>query len=225
VTDNTQLALVERVLREEGIEWNDLRRRCDQIVLFGSWAVSAQDKESDLDLLCVGFGRRLKTRRLDLVWCAPEFLLSQEWLGSELASHISKFGVWLHGHDNWRKYARISEDVICVKRHLIRCRVGALQRMWQRLAPDYRVKHVVKFRRDVQRLVLMKAGIPTPPNRLLDERWVNLGASRAALLRLLHESDEPELIDAGQLTLICDLLAEVDWRKERRTLSSIPQAE
>jgi len=202
------------MLREQGIDWDDLQSECDQIVLFGSRAVGAETKHSDVDLLCVGFGRRLKTEEVDLVWYTPEFILSPKWLGSELASHIAAFGVWLHGHDNWSKYVKVSEDAIDFKRHLICRRIAAMQRTWQHLAPDYRVKHVVKLRRDLQRLVIMKAGRAIPATPILDDEWVRMGSSCKAFLELLSESGEPELIRASQLRLIRDHLPRLDWRYE-----------
>jgi Nucleotidyltransferase domain len=212
VATDFQRESVKTILCEQGIDWGDLRSRCVQIVLFGSRAVGAETKHSDVDLLCVGFGRRLKTDEVDLVWYTPEFILIPKWLGSELASHIAEFGVWLHGEDNWSKLVKISEDAIDFKRHLICRRIAAMERTWQQLAPDYRVKHVVKLRRDLQRFLILKAGRAIPATPTLDDQWVRMGSNSEAFLELLSDSKEPDLIAADQLRMIREYLPRLDWR-------------
>src|SRR6266851_2503778 len=73
--------------------------------------------DSDLDLLIVTpQKRRLFAAGLDCVLIAPEEIDSSFWLGSELASHIAKYGNWIKGPGEWRdrKSTRLNSSHITI---------------------------------------------------------------------------------------------------------------
>src|SRR5436190_23090781 len=88
-------------LELEGLSWLDLQAQASQIILFGSYALSLETEASDLDLLCVGRGKRFKSATLHVIWVSEERTTSDDWLGSELATHICAYGKWLKGENTW----------------------------------------------------------------------------------------------------------------------------
>ncbi len=154
----TNLHLVRAALRTHGIAWSDLCSSATQVILFGSTGCGLATTDSDIDLLCVGEGERLRSMRLDVKWITREKLHSTQWLHSELATHIASFGDWLHGDDDWSGSAEITSRTREFKRRLLRGRIAGLRNRWLFLAPPYRRKHVAKVRRDLQRLAVTRAG-------------------------------------------------------------------
>src|SRR5687767_2900159 len=84
-----------------------LIRHSDELVLFGSRAAKLHGRFSDWDVLCVSpalpaiLGRSLASRGrtplrrgfvLDVVYVPSMRLLTDQWLGCELASHVSGYG-------------------------------------------------------------------------------------------------------------------------------------
>lgn len=167
-------AAARSALSSSGISLDQLEKEASQVVVFGSWAAGLQRPSSDVDLLCVGNGKRMKKRRVDLVWLSPASRFHERWLGSELANHIAKWGVWVVGEDDWSDRVFISERSIAFKRRLIERRAEKLALRWRFLADEYRRKHVVKLRRDIQRLDSMLGGDPVEPTALLDASWTTL---------------------------------------------------
>lgn len=218
-----------RALEMRHVHWPALTKTSEQIVLFGSWSVAAERRDSDIDLFCVGNGARCKTRQVDIVYSNPLSLRKRSWLGSELANHIAKYGVWLHGQDDWTAGAFISAQALDFKRRLVRARVRALQRLWLKLGTDYRIKHVIKLRRDVQRLMLMhsrKAVMPTP---LLDKWWQHVDPSSTCFHRMLQAIGEGRLLNKSQLELIADYLPRLNWEhsnaRAAHQLQAVPRLE
>jgi predicted nucleotidyltransferase len=214
--DQERRSWVVSQLAKRGIDWAELKMKNQEIVLFGSWAVGAETPSADMDLFCVGQSLRKKTALLDLVCYPSSVVTGERWLGSELANHIASFGVWLCGESTWRTRTFVSGRSLAYKRVLIRGRMTGTQRLWRSLGDEYRVKHVVKLRRDIQRLALMKAGRPVEPSPWLDRRWVVSGASAEALEALMRESGEKTLLAASELRVIAPYLGRSDWRTEVR---------
>src|SRR5262249_29459245 len=90
-----------------------------EVVLFGSRSINMHRSDSDFDLFCIGEGKRIKTKSLDVLWLTPSSLNQQEWLGSELASHIASFGVWLKGVGGWRSRVQASDSSVRLKQRQI----------------------------------------------------------------------------------------------------------
>lgn len=197
-------------LAAEGISWSSLILTADQIVLFGSTAMGLEEKDSDIDLLCVGAGRRTKSRTLDIKWVSREKLFSDRWLCSELATHIAAFGVWLYGTDDWSEKARVTEETVVWKRRLLTGRSKMMASSWRLLDKSYRLKHAVKLRRDLQRLEILKARHPVVPTPLLDFLWRDVLDKRARIGGIVEDDPirdvlcpktlacfEPELLQNG----------------------------
>ncbi len=118
--------LVRKAVRSADLDWSHLRKSAKQIILFGSYACGTHTSESDVDLLCVGHGRRLKRRALHLLWVDESTLRDPKWLGSELAWHVSRCGIWLKGANDWARLAIPSTEAVQRKRKRILTRAEGL---------------------------------------------------------------------------------------------------
>jgi len=203
---------ISSALSVHSLSLDKLTQSAEQVVVFGSWALGAERVTSDVDLFCVGNGNRLKKNFADIVWMVPDDVMKPKWLGSELANHIAKYGIWLKGKGDWRKSVFVSAKSVSFKKLLIRSRVNALEKLWDTLGREYRIKHVVKLRRDVQRLTLMLKGKAVEPSPWLDLRWIRLGRDRAALMKLLTRCGVVEMISPRQWRLFGPYLRFSDWQ-------------
>ena len=178
-----------RTLVAHGISLADLERQASQIVLFGSRAGGVARTDSDWDLLCIGEGVSTRSRHLDLVWIPAERIVHEAWLGSELATHVAAYGRWLAGEDTWSHRAHVSAWAAEAKRRSAQRRLGELERLWPRLLPSRRAKHLRRLRREVQRFELLRGGHAVPPSRILDEAWDSqaVAGPRELLARLRRE--------------------------------------
>src|SRR5437868_371287 len=94
----TELMLaIDRAAAKAQVDWHSQYSRAEQVIVFGSFAVGVQRKESDIDVLCVGNGRTVSKPSLHLLWVSPADLDKHIRHGTELACHISAYGVWLKG--------------------------------------------------------------------------------------------------------------------------------
>jgi hypothetical protein len=175
---------LHEVLDRYGLEWADLLSRTEQIILFGSRAAGVERQDSDFDLLCVGTGRQVKRRELDVVWVEPARLRSREWLGSELAGHVARYGRWLKGEPDWVGSVWRSREALESKRERIQYRLEALAECVERLAPPYQRKYLVLLRRDLQRYECLHEGIVIPPTAHLDSAWQQVGNPEGRILEL-----------------------------------------
>jgi hypothetical protein len=180
-------AEIDRILRPIGLAWGPLEQRASQIILFGSRAANVAKDESDWDLLLVGDGKAVRTRHLDIIWVSPEMILSDLWLGSELASHVAAFGQWMIGPDEWCRNVHISAAAVERKRTGVEFQFEELSKVWPSLLPRAKTRHMTRLRRDIQRLMLLSAGEAIPPSHYLDNAWMKHRPPREDLLRLrLH---------------------------------------
>jgi hypothetical protein len=178
-------AELDGILRPAGLTWQSLERGASQVVLFGSRAADVAKEESDWDLLIVGAGKAVHTRRIDLVWISPERLRSARWLGYELASHVAACGRWMLGRDDWRINVRISRAAVERKRAGVEFQLEELRMIWASLLPRARARHITRLRRDVQRLALLRDGTAVPPRHHLDVAWLQHASPREDLPELL----------------------------------------
>ena len=168
-----------RTVRSAGLDWSRIYRNATQIIVFGSRAASAATKTSDLDLLCIGHGRRHKSKWLHIIWIPKCQLRSEEWLGSELATHVAACGKWIKGERDWALNTSPSPEAASRKLQRVRARALAIRDYWDNLLPDYRTRQLTKLRRDLQRFLLMRAGKPPVAAPLLDRAWSRLGGDAA----------------------------------------------
>ena len=181
-----------RALHEQQLSWSELGSRASQVILFGSRAAGVARTDSDWDLLCVGEGTSIHNRVIDIVWISPAQLTTARWLGSELASHVAAYGQWLIGKDSWSHLVRLSPEAIHHKRQSILSQLSELKRLWPRLAPGLRAKHLRRLRRGVQRLQCLSEDRAVPPTRMLDDLWDQSGLP----------PEEPELLWKEALRIV-----------------------
>src|ERR1017187_246830 len=94
-------SLLNRVLLEAGLSSAALFKSAHQVIVFGSHGSGSASGDSDLDVLCIGRGRGYKSKSLHIIWIEPKLLRDPIWLGSELATHVGSYGVWLKGSKAW----------------------------------------------------------------------------------------------------------------------------
>lgn len=156
-----------------------------EIVIFGSRAVGVHRPDSDLDVLLVGANMgRPRVAGIDFVVLRSEELASPRWLGSELASHIAKYGKWIKGRGSWTHEVHLSDRAATRKQARI---VGLLMRApkwWSKLHPVFHTKYKLTIRRELQRLDLMRRKIPVPPTRTLDLDWDQHRSARDYLVEV-----------------------------------------
>jgi hypothetical protein len=163
-------------LRELGLD-QAILAGASQVVIFGSCATGLEAPDSDLDVLCVGNGPRFKSHSLDLCWISEKSICEDKWLGSELAGHVARYGIWLSGKDHWRIGTFTSRDAIERKRKRIVSLSRTVNRLWDRLHPIFRSQYNVTIRRELQRLKRLEEQVQIPPTRVLDDEWQTEGHS------------------------------------------------
>ncbi|MBB5063117.1 nucleotidyltransferase domain-containing protein [Granulicella mallensis] len=150
----------------------EIRRRLDaahEIVIFGSFAAHLQHAESDLDVFCVGESRtHFKSPLIELMILPEHDVFSEIWLGSELANHISNFGIPLGSHPDWFSLTRVGPLSVTRKEKRISAYVRSLERHWGLLSDQAKLHYGVKIRRELQRLQFLQNGQAVPPTKLLD---------------------------------------------------------
>ena len=152
-----------------------------EIVAFGSRAAGVSTDASDLDVLVIGsLSRRTKRLGLDLVRIASREISTPEWLSSELATHISMYGVWLKGSGLWRDRVSVDTRTVATKTRRLLSLIRATEIYWAQLHPSIRRKYKTTLRREFQRLDLLLGGEAIPPTPMLDGS--PLGASSSALM-------------------------------------------
>jgi hypothetical protein len=182
--------LIKTVTERMSRDGRDLAHldRAREVVVFGSYASGLNTPESDIDVLCIGSGPRLKSRNLDLLWIAEHKLGGTEWLGSELAGHIAKYGVWVRGDGSWRTSVFSGAHSIETKRKRVISLSRTAIHFWSRLHSTFQHQYDLAIRRELQRLELLLKHFQIPPTKVLDNDWCN---NRTSVLRL--KSSIPEL--------------------------------
>jgi predicted nucleotidyltransferase len=178
---------LRRRIATSGLNWSDFSKRATEIVVFGSRAVGVNQEASDLDVLVVGNGaRRTKRGGLDVIRVSSLDLASPNWLDSELAGHISKYGVWLKGGGQWRSQVSWRGEAENAKERRLVSLVQSVKYSWKQLHPAFQFKYGVTIRRELQRLLLLRNAVPIPPTPVLDAEW---HAGRPGREALLHVSN------------------------------------
>ena len=186
IESNLNRCLQHRLLKAK-LSWADVSRSASEIIAFGSRAAGVNRKASDLDVLFVGDGvRRMKGFGLDVVCISSVELASPNWLDSELAGHISKYGIWLKGSGQWRNQVFIGSEAESKKERRLVSLVRSVKRSWPRLHPAFQFKYRLTIRRELQRLTLLRAAVPIPPTPVLDADWQAGKSERDVLLQVPH---------------------------------------
>ena len=167
-----------------GLSVADLQRSAEQIVLFGSRGAQVSRVDSDWDILVIGDGCSRHTPMIDLVWVSPREVATEAWLASELAGHVARWGVWIHGAPHWTAAVTCGAAAADRKARRLASRVAALERAWDLLPTAYRREQQVMVRRDLQRHATLARAEAVPPSSMLDRAWSGCRAPCDELLRL-----------------------------------------
>ena len=169
---------------------DELICEASEVAIFGSRAVGVQRSDSDLDVLIVtNQKRRVFAFGLDCVLITAEDIDSSFWLGSELASHVAKYGNWVKGSGEWRRNVCLSDRAIIRKQKRIFSLLRNSAQRWPRLHPVFQMKYRTTIRRELQRLRLLLNRLPIPPTPLLDSEWQGGRESAAELFQLAINVD------------------------------------
>jgi hypothetical protein len=148
-----------------------LLNSASEIMVFGSRAAGVHAYDSDLDVLCFGRGGRLKTPALDLLWVPESAMCNEDWLGSELATHIAQYGICLRGQATWQSLVCFGAKATKQKLRRINAILNAVSRGWSRLHPVFRRRYQTTIRREIQRYGRLVEHVAVPPTPLLDREW------------------------------------------------------
>lgn len=182
--------LIEVVIERMTRDGRDIAHlnRAREVVVFGSYASGLNTSESDIDVLCIGSGPRLKSRTLDLSWVPEDRLEGKEWLGSELAGHIATFGVWVRGDGSWRHSVFGGTPAIERKTKRIISISRTANHFWTKLHSTFQNQYDISIRRELQRLELLLNNFQIPPTKVLDDEWRH--GKRAGVLKLRNSIAE-----------------------------------
>jgi len=180
--------------------------RATEIVVFGSMAAGLDGPKSDIDVLCIGNRECIvKTDSLDLIIVAHDAMKSPRWLQSELATHVSQYGVWIRGSPEWLVRTQVGPQAVEEKRRRVAAFMKYLPASWLALEEGFRRKYSLKVRREAQRLLLLERGVPVPPTRLLDAHWDRFSDSPHEIYECLSSSSRDR-----RSPFLRDFLARVD---------------
>ena len=149
--------------------FHDVAKTSSEIVIFGSYAVGCESMDSDIDVLFVGEGKRIKTRKLDFIWINPKKLQQRSWLGSELANHIANYGVWAKGSGQWRGNVFVSEASVLKKKESIYVRLIHLYLKRNSLSHNSLKRLFIKVLLDFYRLTLLMGKKAIPPTKVVGD--------------------------------------------------------
>ncbi|MDB6093350.1 MAG: hypothetical protein JWM32_912 [Verrucomicrobia bacterium] len=145
-------------------------RQASEVIAIGSGADGSIGPYSDLDLIFIGDGKRLKTRRLDFMWVRPKQLSAQSWLGSELANHAARYGKWLKGDGKWRSEVFIGDFSVSNKCERILIRISRVYLKRRLLREETMAELLAPAVLDMQRAVILAQGEATPPTAIVARR-------------------------------------------------------
>ena len=145
------------------------KNRIAEIVIFGSRAALVNRRNSDWDILLVGFGEFGPIpNNVDLVNISYEQVLSREWLGSELAGHIAAYGQWITGSSSWAASTFFSAESRRRKATRIVRRFSTILERWNDMTAEHQNRMAILVRRDIQRYKCLVSGRAVPPGAILD---------------------------------------------------------
>jgi predicted nucleotidyltransferase len=176
---------LSQLLDDASIDLEALVSRGSSVWIFGSRASSCAREDSDWDLLIVDNGvidlvrqRTSKRSRLDLVFI--DSAVFEHWCGSELASHVAKYG---HALSASRKIIARPVEAAGQKQRVVKERAILLERLWTLLPPAQQARELDRIRRDAQRAWHLVNGLGVPPTAFLDDQWaVLVDAEKRAVL-------------------------------------------
>lgn len=157
----------------------------NEVILFGSYAMECDTAGSDIDMLFVCNEKNYKDEYLDFMCVSEERLHLKSWLGSELANHIAKYGIWLKGSGNWKTSVFISKSSVDRKKIKILTR---LSHLWVKQVNADRSLLISLFEDiilDSYRLILLEDGRAIPASAIV--RTMFLGDKQNIFVRLAED--------------------------------------
>lgn len=140
----------------------DSLERADEVVVFGSFARGVEGPTSDLDVLAIGDGKRLKTRSFDLVFVSSDTRAQRWWLGGELAGHVATYGIWIQGSPTWRDQVFVSDWSLRKKNLRIISMLSDIYVRRRLLSPQHTTRLLERAVLEVARYDLLKEGTFIP---------------------------------------------------------------
>lgn len=197
------LEKAEKIFPSFKMEFDNCYNKSEQVIIFGSFASECENERSDIDILFIGGQKRRLSRWLDFIWLRPEKLYSWSWLGSELASHISKYGVWVKGDDSWKERVFFSKAAITRKKEKILFRLVHILVKKESLSLESKKDLFIKVIMNCHRLKLLNNHIAIPPTAI---------SARAIVqepLNLLSEMLEDKMLGPTFGTILKDIFPQM----------------
>lgn len=177
--------------------------RCSEAILFGSFAMERDTKDSDVDILFVSDEKSYKDNDIDFICIPPEKLKLKSWLGSELANHISKYGIWLKGAGGWKQSVFVSKNATDRKKIKI---LSRLSHIWvtERNA-EYELLFLLFLEviLDCYRLVLLEKDGAVPATAIIND--IYKGDTENILEKMSADKYLGPIFDAYIMTLFPNL--------------------
>jgi hypothetical protein len=182
------------------LDWASACDHAEEVILFGSRAAGCADPlNSDVDLLFVGDGKRVRTANLDVVWIHAAATRDPQWLSSELCGHVSRYGVWLKGTRSFQ-FTPPSSETVSRKFQRIRQRADMLSSRWASLSDGFKTDTVRKLRLDIQRLAILNDQQAVAPTPELERRWTCIASPEDWLREVLGGT--PTIFDVVRHVLL-----------------------
>ena len=179
-----------------------------EIVIFGSYAAGLANKRSDLDVFCLGDSRmHFKSSAIELL-VLPEYdAYSDLWLGSELANHISAYGVPLGPRPGWFDLTGVSPSAVARKEKRIASYIRALKTHSSALSTAARARYELKLRREFLRLQFLRDGKAVPPTKILDSQFPVLARSDTKLVHHISSLQQDQIRELFPGSIIAELVS------------------
>jgi predicted nucleotidyltransferase len=164
---------IEYILEKAGRMFKDFNKdfvecyeKSSQVVIFGSFVYGCENSRSDIDILFVGEGRRKARKGLDFIWLKPQRIYSRSWLGSELATHISAYGLWAKGDNEWKDLVFFSKAAITRKKEKIYNRLLHIFLKKDNLSLQSKYELTQQVLLNCHRLKMLYNDVPIPPTAI-----------------------------------------------------------
>tara|TARA_R110002072_G_scaffold534_2_gene3622 strand:+ start:152740 stop:153417 length:678 start_codon:yes stop_codon:yes gene_type:complete len=153
--------------------FSNLYNQSEEVVLFGSCATNSQNIQSDIDILFVCEEESIRAPGVDFICTSRNKINSKEWLGSEIANHIAKYGIWLKGKGSWREKVFISSLSIENKQKIIVKRVSHILAKKEKLNSDQLNRLSVDVFLNLGRLWFLINGKAVPVTKSVSKEMVD----------------------------------------------------
>lgn len=166
---NKQSKILSLIDKRAGFHeyFTPLYEASSQVIAFGSYAAGCQNDQSDVDILFVTEKRGMRNEFFDFVCIDPRRISLKSWLGSELANHVAKYGVWLKGDDSWKRQVFIGQSAIDRKKVIILSRLSHLWVKRKSIKHQSTIRLFENVVLDSFRLVTMMHGTAVPPTAIV----------------------------------------------------------